>query len=330
MLRRERQNGGAMRLLYRTARRAMAVVALAGAALASAGAEAEPPPVVASIKPVHALVAGVMAGVGRPRLLLRGQGSPHDYALRPSDARALVRARVVFWVGPDLERFLQKPLKTLAPKARTIALIDAPGVRVLSVRRGGAWGRHAHVETADRHQGRRLGARDPHIWLDPMNAKAMVGAIVTALGTADPPNAAAYRANGKTLVARIERLDAAIGRALAPVRAAPFVVFHDAYQYFEHRYRLAAAGAITISPDRAPGARRLVAIRRTIRTRGARCVFAEPQYRPRLVRTVTEGMDARGAALDPLGARIAPGPDAYFDLMRALSASLVGCLAPKR
>jgi len=294
--------------------------------MAGGASAAEPPKVVASITPVHSLVAGVMAGVGSPTLLLKGGASPHAYALKPSDARALASARLVFWIGEDMERFLERPLKTLARRARKIELIEAKGVTVLKQREGGVWGEHDSEKDGHAEKHGEENGHDAHVWLDPRNAKAMTASIVAALARADPGNAAAYRANGARLAAKLDTLDRELDGALAPVRGAPFIVFHDAFQYFERRYRLRAAGAITLDPGRTPGARRLAEIRKVIGARGARCVFAEPQFRPSLVATVIEGSGARAATLDPLGARLAPGPEAYFTLMRRLSTSLVGCL----
>jgi zinc transport system substrate-binding protein len=304
------------------------------------GHSAEPPKVVVSIAPVHSLVAGVMRGVGTPVLLLKGGASPHTYALRPSDAKALASARAIFWVGEDLERFLERPLRTLGRNARKVELMEAKGISVLKLRQGGIWGKHVHgheehgeeghgkEERGEQHEHEHahVHGNDPHIWLDPRNAKAMTAAIVSALTQVDPGNAATYRANGAKLSARLDSLDRELEAALGPVRTAPYVVFHDAYQYFERRYRLAAAGAITIDPSRTPGARRLTEIRKTIQQRHARCVFAEPQFQPSLIATVIEGSSAHAATLDPLGASIEPGEDAYFHLMRELSKNLIDCL----
>jgi zinc transport system substrate-binding protein len=297
------------------------VIALAG----SGGHAAEPPRVVATINPVHSLVAGVMAGVGKPYLLIRGGASPHTYVLRPSDARALDRAKVIFWVGEELETFLTRPLKALGGKAKIVALAEAKGVTLLKLREGGVWEPHAHEEHGHEEHGH--AAYNPHIWLDPVNAKAMVDAIAAALSEADPANAGAYHVNAATLRARLDRLDAALAARLAPVRTRPFIVFHDAYPYFERRYGLNGAGSITLSPERQPGARRLAAIRARIRARHIRCVFAEPQFRPHLVRTVTEGTGAKGAVLDPLGAAVPTGPEAYFTIMDRLAKDLADCLA---
>lgn len=305
----------------------LAVGAAAPAPSAAAAPPAPPAPdVVASIAPVHALVARVMTGVGRPRLLVTGGASPHAYALRPSDARAIAKAEAIFWIGPGLEQFLVRPLRALAAggEARVVALASAPGVRTLAARRTGVWagGDDDHDRDHDH------GEADPHPWLDPANAAAMVRAIVETLAVVDAANAAAYRANGDAALAELDALAAELAATLAPVKSIPYVVFHDAYRYFERRFGLAAAGAIAVGAGRAPGARRIAELRRTIVAVGAACVFTEPQFEPALARTVIEGTGARTATLDPLGAALEPGPGLYGELMRGLARSLVDCLKP--
>ena len=286
--------------------------------------------VVASIKPLHSLVAGLMRGAGEPVLLVKGGSSPHTYSLRPSEARALARAEVVFWVGEGLESFLSKPLTALPTQAQVVALSEAEGVHLLPTREGGIWaGREdeehergvEHAEKAHEH-----GRFDMHLWLDPHNAAAMVDASVAALGAADPANAAIYRDNGDALRRRLQELDASLRARLAAVRDRPFVVFHDAYHYLEDRYELNAVGAIAVDPGRRPGARRLAEIHHRLEELNAACVFAEPQFEPALVDTVIEGTGAKKSVLDPLGATLEAGPDQYFQLMKELADSLVDCL----
>jgi len=298
------------------------VVAVAGLVARPAAAAGTAPTVVASIKPVHSLVAGVMEGVGTPALLVRGGASPHAYTLRPSEARALREAQVVFWVGPKLELFLRGPLAALAGEARVVALAEAPGVARLPQREGGVWGH-------DEDESHGPGAYNPHVWLDPRNAEAMVATIADVLAQADPPHAAAYRANAQHLRAGIAALDHELAKRLEPVRERPFLVFHDAYAYLEHRYGLHAVGAITVEPDQPPGARRVIELRERIRDAGAVCVFAEPQFQPHLVRILIEGSDIRAGVLDPLGADLPAGTALYFTLMRDLAKSLRTCLAPR-
>jgi zinc transport system substrate-binding protein len=311
---------------------------IAGISLLAAGGSAGgdgAPAVVVSIKPIHSLVAGVMEGVGTPQLLIEGGGSPHSYALRPSQARALDQAEVVFWVGDGLEAFLGKPLGALSDEATVVALSDAEGVRLLATREGGMWEGHGdeeeHREHAHEHEEEHgHGALDMHLWLDPQNAAAMVDAVAAALSAADPKRAATYEANATKVRADLARLDAELAATLAPVDDRPFVVFHDAYQYFEDRYGLNALGSITVDPQRAPGAGRLRDIRAELEELDAACVFAEPQFRPALVETVVEGTGAGTGVLDPLGADLEAGPGQYAQLLRTLSASLVDCLGTPR
>ena len=298
-----------------------AAAAIWGMTLSQASAA---PEVVVSIKPIHSLVAGVMRGAGVPRLLVRGAASPHTYSLRPSGARALRRARLVFWVGGGMEKYLEKPLKVLAREARVIDITEIDGLTLFSARRGGLW--EAEVTDEDG-----TGRFNPHVWLDPLNAQVIVRGVVDALAKADPVNANIYGANGRNLIERLATLDQALQAKLAPVARTPYVVFHDAYPYFEKRYGLNAVGSVTVSPGRAPGARRIAQIRVKLRARGAVCVFSEPGFRPALIRTLLSGTGARAGVLDPLGVAIAPGPDMYFTLMRGLADSLTRCLTlPRR
>ncbi len=297
------------------------------------------PRVVVTLKPLHSLVAGVMAGVGEPELILRGAGSPHTHHLKPSEARLLERAQVIFWVGASLETFMEKPLAALGARAHIVTVQQSPGIAILPARRGGAWDNHeGHDGSEHARAGRQAPARhgiegqtlpDGHLWLDPANARVIAREAAAVLGQLDPENRARYAANADALVARIDALDADLRTTLAPVREIPFVVFHDAYQYFEARYALRAAGSITVSAERAPGARRVREIRERIGRLGARCVFSEPQFPSAILGTLLEGTDTRRGTLDPLGAGLPVGPEAYFTLMRALGSSLAECLLPR-
>jgi zinc transport system substrate-binding protein len=262
-------------------------------------------------------------------LIIRGAGSPHTYSLKPSEARLLQSAQVIFWVGESLETFMGKPLAALGAQARIVAAMRLPGIVLLAGREGGAWAGHEDHEDRDRAArggGAEPETRDGHLWLDPANARVIAREAAAVLGELDPLNRGRYTANAAAVVARIDALDAGLQAALAPVREVPFVVFHDAYQYLERRYALRAVGSVTVSAERAPGAKRVQEIRNTIRSSGARCVFSEPQFSPTLLGTLLEDTGARTGTLDPLGAGIPAGPDAYFSLMGALGSSLAECL----
>ena len=307
---------------------------LSGMFVGTAATAADAPKVVVSIKPIHSLVAAVMEGVGTPDLIVDGAASPHTYALKPSNARNLEQAQVVFWVGPGMEAFLQKPLTSLGSNATVVELDQAPGIIKLKFRKGGAFephddgdepaagDDHAHDDHDHDH-----GEFDTHLWLDPHNAKAMVAEITTSLVAADPANALTYEANQKALNDKLDALDTEIASTVAPVKDKPFIVFHDAYQYFEHRYGVRVSGSITVSPESIPGAQRVSEIHSKVADLGATCDFAEPQFEPKLVNVVLEGTSAKSGVLDPEAATLSPGPDLYFDLMRGIASSLKSCLS---
>jgi len=286
-----------------------------------AQAASAPPKVLVSIKPIHSIVAAVMGDTGKPDLLIGGNASPHSYALKPSDARKIASAQAIFWVGPVLETFLQRPFATLAPKARIVALSEADGVLRVPARRGGLW------QAAADHPDKLTGI-DGHNWLDPRNASAMAHAVADTLSSIDRERAAIYERNADAFEARMQHLDIVLARELAPVRPKAYIVFHDAFHYFELRYGLSPAGAVTVAADRPVGARRIQSLRNTIKRAHAICVFSTPQYPPKLVSTLTEGTDARIGVLDDIGADIPAGPSLYETLMHRIAGSLVACLAP--
>ena len=287
-------------------RKNLAAGLLAVLVLAASGARAAPPDVVVSLKPIHSIVAAVMNGIATPLLVIAGGASPHGYALRPSHATALARADIVFWVGEGLELFLARPIAALAGAADVVTLGNLPGLATAAPGDDGGF--------------------DPHIWLDPGNARIIADAAAATLAAADPANRPRYEANATAFAARLAVLDGELRATLAPVVALPYVVFHDAYGHFERRYGLAAAGAITVNPQHKPGARRIAETRERIRTLGVRCLFAEPQFAPALAETIIEGTGARLGVLDPLGAELEAGPEAYFAIMRGLAAALRDCL----
>ena len=314
----------------------MALFALA--VLHSAPGAYAAPEVVVSIKPIHALVAGVMDGIGTPRLIVEGGASPHTYQMRPSEAEALQTADLVVWVDETLETFLERPIASLGAGAEIVTLHRAAGMRLLRNREGGIWDSSStqlHDDThADAHDSEdhghghdhAHGEFDTHIWLDPRNAARIVEAVAAALIRIHPEAAAVYRRNTAAMQARIAALETSLREQLAPVRRHAFVVFHDGYQYFEHAFELNGIGAVTLDPSRLPSAKRLTSLRRALVERDVRCLFTEPQFEPRLALTVIEGTEVRTAVIDLLGADVAAGPDAWFGIMRSLGDSIAGCL----
>ena len=398
-----------MKYMLFTAALTMALLARLAAPASAA------PKVVVSIKPLHSLVAGVMKGVGEPHLLIKGAASPHTFSLKPSDAREIERARVIFWVGELLAPSLERPLEVLPKRAEVVAMTELRGLKLLKLREGGLWEAHddhhddhghgkakddhhddhkhgkakddhhddhkhakakddhhddhkhekakddhhddhkhgkgkddhhddhkhakgkddhhddhKHEKAKDDHHGEHHhGGLDAHAWLDPIYAKKWVHEITHELEEVDPANKEKYEANEKRLMARLDALNEELKSTLAPLKGAPYIVFHDAYQYFEKRYGLNAIGSVTLSPEKKPGAARLVEIRKKVRDSKSICVFSEPQFQPKLVKVVMEGTGAGTGVLDPLGANIPAGEDAYFTLLRNMAKSLKGCLLQK-
>ncbi len=297
------------------------LVAACVAVLASAlRADGAAPRVVTTIKPIHSLASALLEGIARPELLLQGAASPHSYSLKPSDAAMLAEADIVVRVSKNLEVFLTRPLETIPHHAVLVDLDRTSGLLLLPVRTGAAdWEADASVQRGE-------GDFDVHFWLDPDNAIAIAGALARAFSQADPAHAAQYATNQAKLTQRLRALDEALREELSAVRNRPFIVFHDVTQYIEHRYGLQSLGAVTLSPEREPGAKRLSALRSQIVSGQVFCVFAEPEFPPKLVQTLVEGTSAKTGTLDEVGAALPAGPDHYFELMRGNAASLARCL----
>lgn len=279
--------------------------------------------VIASIKPVHSLVASVMQGVGTPGLIVGGSNSPHTYALKPSDADALQKADVIFWIGHELEAFLEKPMEALGGNAKSVSLLDASGITKLSPREGNGFDPDAHEDGGEAHAGEEA---DAHIWLDPENAKVILTLIAETLSKADAANAETYKINAKNTAASLDAMSAEIVASIEPAKGKGFIVFHDAYHYFENRFGVKASGAISINPENPPGAQGIAALQKRIADGNVRCVFAEPQFDNTLVKLVIEGSNVKSAILDPEGANLEPGPALYEALLRDMAKSLVQCL----
>lgn len=319
------------------------------ASLFGGAALAEVPQVAVDIAPVHSLVARVMAGIGSPDLIVQPGGSPHEFALRPSQAAALQNADVVFWVSPDLTPWMSNALETLASDAAVTELLEADGTIELDMRASALF--EAHVDGDDHdgedhddhdaahdgddhddgdhdedHDEHGHGANDTHAWLSPENAITWTRVIAEQLAAADPENAGTYGSNAAAATAEMEALIEEINATLAPVRGNSFIVFHDAYQYFEVAFDFPASGAISLSDASDPSPARIAEIQARIAEEGISCVLAEPQFNPGLVLTVLAGTQAAKGVLDPLGSDLEPGPALYPQLLRNLAGALAECL----
>jgi len=313
--------------------------------------------VVTSIKPLHSLASYLMDGVGKPDLIVDGYASPHGFSMKPSHAKMLQDADLIFWVGEDLENFLEKPLNSIAKKAEKIELMDIKGLNVLSFRERNIFDEHddhddheghakkkkddhddheghtkkkkddhddhddheGHTkkkkddhDNHDDHEGHGHGEYDPHIWLDPINAKVILKEITKHLIENDSKNASTYKSNLDKVLKDIDKLTMNVMTELN--QSVSSIVFHDAYQYFEKRFNINILGAFTVNTDVMPGAEQLAQIREIIEHDKVSCVFSEPQFNPDIIKAVAKDMNIKTGVIDPLGATLDPGKDLYFDL----------------
>ena len=309
--------------------------------------------VIASIKPLHSLVSYVMDGVGTPGILVDGSSSPHTFQLKPSHATMLQEADIVFWIGEDLESFLETPLESIAANSRHITLMESDEIELLKFREKNIFGGHddhddhgdehdehadehgdehdEHDEHADEHgdehddhhDGHAHGEHDIHFWLDPEIAKTIVKIVTRELSEIDPSNASTYESNSTKAINEIDQL---ISDTKSKINSnASYVVFHDAYQYFEKRFGVEVVGALTVNPEVLPGAKQLSEIREVIEHENINCLFSEPQFNPSIAETIAQDTGVKAAVIDPLGAELNPGKDLYFDLIGNIASSFESC-----
>ena len=306
--------------------------------------------VVATIKPIHSLASYLMDGVGKPDLIVDGYASPHGFALKPSHAKMLQDADIIFWVGEDIENFLEKPLKSIAKNAEKIELMEIKKLTKLKFRERNVFDEHddhehddhakkddhddhdhdkkghkedGHDDHGHGHEGHAHGEFDPHIWLDPMNAKIILDEMAIHLIENDQKNEKKYKENLKSAHKDLDKLTKKIKSDLN--KDFKSVVFHDAYQYFEKRFGINILGAFTVNTDVMPGAEQLAGIREVIEHDKVSCIFSEPQFNPDIIKAVAKDMNIATGVIDPLGATLDPGKDLYFDLINNMSKSFKGC-----
>ena len=319
--------------------------------LTGSAALADSPRVVTDIAPVHSLVSRVMDGIGKPDLIVPNETSPHDYRLRPADAEALENAGLVFWMGEGLTPWMERALESLSGEATIVELLALDETKTLPFREGALFDAHDHSEHDDHddhddhdhdkehddhddhddhghddHAGHDHGEFDPHAWLSTDNAKTWLNVIAAKLSSIDPTNAGGYFANASEAIVELDALDKEVDEMLDTVRGGKFIVFHDAYQYFETVYDFPASGAISLGDASDPGAARIAEIAKRIESENIQCVLSEPQFNANLVDTVMAGTEAKTEVIDPLGFGIEPGSSLYTKLIKGMATSLVNCL----
>ena len=277
--------------------------------------------VVTTIQPLHSLISNVMGNKGKLDLILEGTASPHSFTLKPSHAKMLENADVIFWIDKDLESFLEKPLKSIPKKAKVVHLMDISGLEIHKFREKNIYGGH---DDHDKHgHAHAHGEFDVHIWLDPNNAKVIVKEVANQLATLDSKNSDFYNKNAKKTLNKLDNLINKIDKSIN--KKASFVTFHDAYQYFEKRFGIEALGALTINTDIQPGAKQIEEIQHLVEDKNIKCIFSEPQFNPKLINMIAKSTGAKTGILDPLGSSYKPGNDLYFNLINDLYENLNKC-----
>ena len=311
--------------------------------------------VVTTIKPLHSLISNVMNGVGEPSLIIEGSTSPHSFTLKPSHAKLLEEADIIFWIGEGIETFMEKPLESIVKDAKVISFMQMDNINKLTFREKNIFESHDedhddhddhdedhddhddhdedhddhdedhddHDDHDEDHEGHNHGEFDAHIWLDPNNAIEMVHEIAHELSNLDPLNKDKYIDNADKTILEINNLIKNINQSIN--KDASFVVFHDAYQYFEKIFGVTSAGALTLNTDALPGAKQISDIQDVIKEKGVKCIFSEPQFNPKIIKTIAKDTDIKIGVFDPLGANINSDKSLYFSLINNLSENLKDC-----
>ncbi|MGL6310777.1 zinc ABC transporter substrate-binding protein ZnuA [Aeromonas veronii] len=288
--------------------------------------------VLITIKPLGFIAAAITDGVSEPKVLLPTGASPHDFSLRPSDIRSINSADLVVWVGPELEGFMAKPLAT-HPHALTLTQVE--GMPLFNYATQDSHGSHdhddhdhaahEHGDHDEGHEGHHHEGVDPHIWLGPTQAKVIAKAIASELGKLDPANQARYDANLAAFDAKVDAKDKVIAGQMKAVNEKGYFVFHEAYGYWERHYGMSSKGHFTVSPERRPGAKTLVDIRKALEEKQASCIYAEPQFSPAVIESVARNTGAKVLLLDEVGEQVPLGPDGYPQFMQQLADAFAQC-----
>ena len=288
--------------------------------------------VLTTIKPLSFIAAAITDGVSEPKVLLPTGASPHDFSLRPSDIRSINSADLVVWVGPELEGFMAKPL---ANHPHALALTQVEGMPLFNYATQDSHDSHNHDdhdhaahEYGDHdegHEGHHHEGVDPHIWLGPTQAKVIAKAIASELGKLDPANQARYDANLAAFDTKVDAKDKVIAGQMKAVNEKGYFVFHEAYGYWERHYGMSSKGHFTVSPERRPGAKTLVDIRKALEEKQASCIYAEPQFSPAVIESVARTTGAKVLLLDEVGEQVPLGPDGYPQFMQQLADAFAQC-----
>ena len=279
--------------------------------------------VVTTIKPIHSLVAGVMDGLGSPSLIVDGSNSPHNFSLKPSHAKMIEDAEIIFWVGEDLETFMIKSLESIANNATKVSFMDLDNITKLKFKEENILEVEGYDDDHDDHDDHADGEFDAHIWLDPKNAIEIVNEIAKTLSLKDPNNKNVYYSNAEKLNHSLNELIKKINLSIN--KDARFIVFHDAYQYFEKRFDVSSAGALILNEEALPSAKKVSEIHKIIKKQNINCIISEPQFNPNIIKSIAQDSSILTRSFDPLGSSFDTNKNLYFEMILSLSNSLKDC-----
>ena len=306
--------------------------------------------VISTIQPINSLVSAVIGNTGKSITIIPPEQSPHDFKLKPSDVKVLQNSNVIFYVSNHLENSITKVFKNLPKNIKLINLMEESGVNHLAIRDNDAWERHDHHGHDDHDDHDKHGKKhddhddhdkhgkkhddhddhekedDVHVWLSPDNAIKIVQKVNKVLSLYFPENSKIYNDNTTKFIDKIRDLKMELVKELSPIKNKPYIVFHDAYQYFEKTFELNAVGSVALEGDIASSPKQISLIKDKIVKSKALCVFQEPQFDSKLVKIVVEGTDAKIGTLDPLGVNISENKDFYLQLITNMAKSLKECL----
>ena len=269
--------------------------------------------VISTIQPINSLVSAVIGNTGKSITIIPSEQSPHDFKLKPSDVKVLQNGNIIFYVSNHLESSITKVFKNLPKNIKLINLMEESGVNHLAIRDNDAWERHDHHGHDDHDDHDKHGKKhddhddhdkhgkkhddhddhekedDVHVWLSPDNAIKIVQKVNKVLSLYFPENSKIYNDNTTKFIDKIRNLKMELVKELSPIKNKPYIVFHDAYQYFEKTFELNAVGSVALEGDIASSPKQISFIKDKIVKSKASCVFQEPQFDSKLVKIVVEG-----------------------------------------
>ncbi len=263
--------------------------------------------VVASIKPVHSILSSLMQGTDGPQLLVKQGQHPYGYELDEQQKQDLARADFIVWVGPELERFLVKPLAGVRSGVIVNTILDNPKIKVLPSR----WDESR---------------RDPFFWLDSRNTIILIDELTRGLMAADATRAHLYKRNRDALFARMAELDRRLEYGYRGLKSGVGIAYYDTLQYFEQAYALKIRGLVAETPLRALDAARLLDGRSKIADGYYSCLLIETGMKAPDLPLLTGSSKIKQAELDSFGNKFTPGPDLYFQLMDHNTSAIKNCL----